>query len=226
MLAAMEGARSQLEKHLQNLHAVLDAAGELGMGAGGRLGAGGCGHQDLGPCPAGSSPGAISTLHGSCFILLSAFLVPTWPRAAILLLLFLASSTLGIPALSALLALAMAGGDGCGGTWLGTHRPGGATGVGCEGAFALSHPLASPQGSGWWRWPAAVLRKPGQRFPATSSPPPRTGRRWLWGGGWAQCPWELLRPNLGAHPGCHLPLPPGRGPQGGLPVPGRVQDTS
>ncbi|XP_075271542.1 protein brambleberry-like [Opisthocomus hoazin] len=83
MLAAMEGARSQLEKHLQNLHAVLDSAG--------------------------SSPGAISTLHGSYFILLSAFLVPTWPRAAILLLLFLASSTLGIPALSALLALAMAG---------------------------------------------------------------------------------------------------------------------
>ncbi|XP_050771716.1 protein brambleberry-like isoform X1 [Gymnogyps californianus] len=104
MLAAVEGARSRLENSLQHLHAILD--------------------------PAGRSPGAISTciLHGSFFVLLVALLVPTPPRA-ILLLLFLASSTLsellGIPALSTLLALAVAGQwlvasarHGAGGSWL------------------------------------------------------------------------------------------------------------
>ncbi|XP_072707883.1 protein brambleberry-like isoform X2 [Ciconia boyciana] len=104
MLVAMEGARSRLENHLQQFHAVLD--------------------------PAGRSPSAISTgiLHSSCFVLVVVLLVPTPPRA-ILLLLFLASSTLGellgIPALSTLLALAMAGQwlvaaarRGAGGAWL------------------------------------------------------------------------------------------------------------
>ncbi|KAK4826823.1 hypothetical protein QYF61_011631 [Mycteria americana] len=104
MLVAVEGARSRLENHLQQFHAVLD--------------------------PAGQSPSAISTgiLHSSYFVLLVVLLVPTPPRA-ILLLLFLASSALGellgIPALSALLALAVAGQwlvaaarRGAGGAWL------------------------------------------------------------------------------------------------------------
>ncbi|KAM6102870.1 uncharacterized protein LJ206_010436 [Theristicus caerulescens] len=84
MLAAVEDAQSQLENHLQHLHTVLD--------------------------PGGQSPSAISTciLHGSYFVLLVTLLVPVPPRA-ILLLLFLASSALGIPALSTLLALAAAG---------------------------------------------------------------------------------------------------------------------
>ncbi|XP_040979104.1 protein brambleberry-like isoform X2 [Aquila chrysaetos chrysaetos] len=104
MLATMEDARSQLENHLQHFHAILN--------------------------PAGWSPSAISTciLHGSYFVLLVALLVPMLPRA-ILLLFFLASSALsellGIPALSALLALAVAaqwlvaaGRHGAGGAWL------------------------------------------------------------------------------------------------------------
>ncbi|XP_009472334.1 PREDICTED: protein brambleberry-like [Nipponia nippon] len=100
MLAAVEDARSQLENHLQHLHTSLD--------------------------PAGQSPSAISTciLHGSYFVLLVTLLVPMPPRA-ILLLLFLASSALGIPALSAFLALAAAGQwlvaatcCGAGGAWL------------------------------------------------------------------------------------------------------------
>ncbi|KAM9644163.1 protein brambleberry-like [Morphnus guianensis] len=104
MLVTMEDARSRLENHLQHLHAVLD--------------------------PAGWSPSAISTciLHGSYFVLLVALLAPMLPRA-ILLLFFLASSALGellgIPALSALLALAVAGQwlvaaarRGAGGAWL------------------------------------------------------------------------------------------------------------
>ncbi|KAM9235916.1 protein brambleberry-like [Leptosomus discolor] len=103
-LEAVEGARSWLENHLQHLHAALD--------------------------PAGRTPSAISTfiLHGSYLVLLVALLVPTPPRA-ILLLLFLASSALsellGIPALSALLALAVAGQwlvvaarRGAGGAWV------------------------------------------------------------------------------------------------------------
>lgn len=121
MLATTEDARSRLENHLRHLHAVLDPAGELEMGAGGWMGAGGCQRQALAPCPAGWSPSAISTciLHGSYFVLLAALLVPMLPRP-ILLLFFLASSALGellgVPALSALLALAVAGGDGSGGT--------------------------------------------------------------------------------------------------------------
>lgn len=229
MLVAVEGARSRLENSLQHLHAVLDPAGEPGMGAGGRMGAGGWQHRVLAPCPTGRSPSAISTctLHGSYFVLLVMLLVPTPPRA----ILFLASSALsellGIPAVSTLLALAVAGEDGCGGTWLGTHHPGGAVGVGW-GCSALSHPLDSPQGSGWWRPPTAVLGEPGWCFPGkspvTGSPPPRRGRRWL--GGWAWHPWELLGPSLGTQPGYPILLPSGRGPQGGLLVPRRGQDTS
>lgn len=188
MLATMEDARSQLEIHLQHLHADLNPAGELGMGAGGWMGAGGCQRQALAPCPAGWSPSAISTciLHGSYFVLLVALLVPMLPRA-ILLLFFLASSTLGellgIPALSAFLALAVAGGDGSGGTPEWAHAALGVLRGWAGGCSALSHPLASLQGSGWWQPPAAVLGEPGWCFPArtpiTGSPPPRIGRRWL-----------------------------------------------
>ncbi|XP_074880205.1 protein brambleberry-like [Buteo buteo] len=104
MLATTEDAQSRLENHLRHLHAVLD--------------------------PAGWSPSAISTciLHGSYFVLLAALLVPMLPRP-ILLLFFLASSALGellgVPALSALLALAVAGRwlvaaarRGAGGAWV------------------------------------------------------------------------------------------------------------
>ncbi|XP_076185056.1 protein brambleberry-like [Aptenodytes patagonicus] len=104
MLVAVEGARSRLENSLQHLHTVLD--------------------------PAGQSPSAISTctLHSSYFVLLVMLLMPTQPRA-ILFLLFLASSALGellsIPAVSTLLALAVAGQwlvaaahHGAGGAWL------------------------------------------------------------------------------------------------------------
>ncbi|XP_075599268.1 protein brambleberry-like [Balearica regulorum gibbericeps] len=104
MLAAMEGAQSQVENHLQHLRAILDSAGQ--------------------------SPSAISTciLYGSYVLLLVMLLVPTPPRT-IILLLFLASSVLSellsIPALSALLALAVAGQwlvaaayCGAGGAWL------------------------------------------------------------------------------------------------------------
>lgn len=115
MLVAVEGAQHHLEKHLQDLHTVLHPAGEPGMGAGGRLGAGGCQHQALAPHSAGWTPSAISTciLHGSCFVLLVVLLVAT-PSRAILLLLFLASSALGIPVLSTFLAFAVAGGEGPG----------------------------------------------------------------------------------------------------------------
>ncbi|OPJ86837.1 hypothetical protein AV530_008869 [Patagioenas fasciata monilis] len=87
MLVAMEGARDQLENHLQHLHTNFD--------------------------PAGRSPSFTSRiLHGSCFMLLVTLLVPTSPRVTFLLL-FLASSALSdllsIPALSALLVLAVAG---------------------------------------------------------------------------------------------------------------------
>lgn len=44
MLATVEGARNQLENHLENLHAVFHPAGELGVGTGGQMGAGGCQH--------------------------------------------------------------------------------------------------------------------------------------------------------------------------------------
>ncbi|KAM6446051.1 protein brambleberry-like [Rhynochetos jubatus] len=94
MLVAMEGAQSQLENHLQHLHAILD--------------------------PTSWSPRAISTciLHGSYFVLLVTLLVPTPPRA---ILLFLASSILGelfgIPALFTLLAFVVAG------QWLMTAAP-------------------------------------------------------------------------------------------------------
>ncbi|XP_051467378.1 protein brambleberry-like [Apus apus] len=87
VLVAVEGARNRLENHLQDLHAVLD--------------------------PTGRSPSAISTcvLHG--FVLLVGLLVLKPPHAILLFLLFLVSSTLGellgIPALSALLVLAVAG---------------------------------------------------------------------------------------------------------------------
>ncbi|CAM9301588.1 unnamed protein product [Bubo scandiacus] len=108
MLAAVEDARSRLENHLQHLHAVLDPAGESGMGAGGLMSAGGCQHQALAPHPTG----AISTsiLCGSCLVLLAMLLVLTPPHAILLLLLFFhTSSTLSIPVLSALLAFTMAG---------------------------------------------------------------------------------------------------------------------
>ncbi|XP_009880575.1 PREDICTED: protein brambleberry-like [Charadrius vociferus] len=98
MLAAVEGAQNQLENHLENLH------------------------------PAGQSPSAISTfiLHGSYFALLVALLVPMPPRAILLLLAFgVLGELLGIPALSTLLVLAMAGQllvvatrYGAGGAWL------------------------------------------------------------------------------------------------------------
>nr|XP_021145785.1 protein brambleberry-like [Columba livia] len=87
MLVAMEGVQNRLENHLQHLHANLD--------------------------PAGWSPSFTSCiLHGSCFMLLVTLLVPTSPRVT-LLLLFLTSRALSellsIPALSALLVLAVTG---------------------------------------------------------------------------------------------------------------------
>ncbi|XP_054674417.1 protein brambleberry-like isoform X2 [Grus americana] len=104
MLAAVEGAQSQVENHLQHLHAILDSSGR--------------------------SPSAISTciLYGSYVLLLVMLLVPTPPRT-IVILLFLACSALSellsIPALFALLAFAMAGQwlveaayRGAGGAWL------------------------------------------------------------------------------------------------------------
>ncbi|XP_063259138.1 uncharacterized protein LOC134553399 [Prinia subflava] len=84
MLTALEDARSRLEKHLEHLKAIPD--------------------QD------GQSQSATSSCvpHGSYFMLLFLPLVPASIQA-ILLLLFLASSTLGIPAASTLLVLAVAG---------------------------------------------------------------------------------------------------------------------
>ncbi|XP_074434120.1 protein brambleberry-like isoform X5 [Larus michahellis] len=102
MLVAVEGAQSRLENQLEHLHATLD--------------------------PAGQSPSAISTciLHGSYLLLLVALLVPMPPRAILLLLAFsILGELLGIPALSTLLALAVAGQllvmaarRGAGGPWL------------------------------------------------------------------------------------------------------------
>ncbi|XP_042642226.1 protein brambleberry-like [Tyto alba] len=102
VLTAVEGARSQLENHLQHLHTVLD--------------------------PPGQSPSAISTsiLHGSYLVLLAALLMLTPPHAILLLFLFfLTSSTLSIPALSVLLVFTVAGQwlvaaarRGAGGAWL------------------------------------------------------------------------------------------------------------
>ncbi|XP_074942083.1 protein brambleberry-like isoform X3 [Phalacrocorax aristotelis] len=100
MLVAMEGARRQLESSLQHLHTILG--------------------------PAGQSQSATSTriLHGSYFVLLVTLLLPMPPRAILLLLLFL-GELLGIPALSTLLVLAVAGQwlvvathRGAGGAWL------------------------------------------------------------------------------------------------------------
>ncbi|XP_027764442.1 uncharacterized protein LOC114070988 [Empidonax traillii] len=84
MLEALEDARSRLENHLEHLQAV--------------------------PSPDGQSPGATSTLvpHGSFSALLVLLLVPA-PLRVILLLLVLVSSALGMPELSALLVLAVAG---------------------------------------------------------------------------------------------------------------------
>ncbi|XP_074716633.1 uncharacterized protein LOC141939875 [Strix uralensis] len=81
MLAAVEDARSQLENHPQHLHAVLDPAGAI----------------------------STSILCGSCLVLLAMLLVLTPPHAILLHFFFLTSSTLSIPALSALLAFTMAG---------------------------------------------------------------------------------------------------------------------
>lgn len=122
MLAAVEGARNLLENRLEQLHAVLDPAGEVGMGSGGQMGAAGCQQRALAPCPTGQSPSAISTciLHGSYLVLLVALLVPTPPRAILLLLAFsVLGEFLNIPALSTLLALAVAGGDRCWGDLVG-----------------------------------------------------------------------------------------------------------
>lgn len=87
------------------------------------MGAGGCQHQAL-LHPTGQSQSATSSSipHSSYFMLLILLLVPAsfW---AILLLLFLASSILGTSAISTLLVLAVAGGDECGATSLGTHHP-------------------------------------------------------------------------------------------------------
>lgn len=90
------------------------------------MGAGECQHQALLLHPAGHSQSATSSCipHGSFFMLLFLPLVPASFRA-ILLLLFLASSTLSIPGISTLLVLAVAGGDKCGNTWMGIHHPGG-----------------------------------------------------------------------------------------------------
>ncbi|XP_053834250.1 uncharacterized protein LOC128807715 isoform X2 [Vidua macroura] len=84
MLAALEDARSQLEKHLEHLKAIPDLGGQ--------------------------SQSATSSCvpYGSYFTLLVLPLVPASFRA-IFLLLFLASSALGIPAISTFLVLAVAG---------------------------------------------------------------------------------------------------------------------
>ncbi|KAL2308592.1 hypothetical protein Nmel_001644 [Mimus melanotis] len=98
MLMALEDAQSRLEKHLEHLKAIPDLNGQ--------------------------SQSAISSCvpHSSYFMLLVLPLVPASFQAIILLLFFI-SSTLGIPAISTLLVLAVAGGDECGDTWLGTHHP-------------------------------------------------------------------------------------------------------
>ncbi|XP_066064262.1 protein brambleberry-like [Chamaea fasciata] len=84
MLTALEDAQSHLEKHLEHLKAIPDLDGQ--------------------------SQSATSSCipHSSYFLLLFLPLVPASFRA-ILLLIFLASSTLGIPGISTLLVLAVAG---------------------------------------------------------------------------------------------------------------------
>uniref|UniRef100_A0A803V0M2 Uncharacterized protein n=1 Tax=Ficedula albicollis TaxID=59894 RepID=A0A803V0M2_FICAL len=84
MLTALEDAQSRLEKHLEHLKAIPDLTGQ--------------------------SQSATSSCipHSSYFMLLFLPLVPATFQA-ILLLLFLASSALGIPATSTLLVLAVAG---------------------------------------------------------------------------------------------------------------------
>ncbi|CAN8183637.1 unnamed protein product [Coccothraustes coccothraustes] len=84
MLMALEDAQSRLEKHLEHLKAIPDLDGQS------------------------QSVTSSCIPHGSYFVLLVLLLVPASFRA-ILLLLFLASSTLGIPAISTLLVLAAAG---------------------------------------------------------------------------------------------------------------------
>ncbi|XP_041892474.1 uncharacterized protein LOC121668626 [Corvus kubaryi] len=102
MLMVLEDARSRLEKHLEHLKAI--------------------------PDPDGQSQSATSSCipQSSYFVLLVLLLVPAPLRTILLFLLFLASSTLGIPAISTLLVLAVAGGEKCGDIRLGTHNAGGA----------------------------------------------------------------------------------------------------
>ncbi|XP_030827523.1 uncharacterized protein LOC115917540 [Camarhynchus parvulus] len=84
MLTALEDAQSQLEKHLEHLKAIPDLDGQS------------------------QSVTSSCIPHSSYFVLLVLPLVPA-SFQAIFLLLFLASSTLGIPAISTLLVLAAAG---------------------------------------------------------------------------------------------------------------------
>ncbi|XP_032937277.1 uncharacterized protein LOC117007914 [Catharus ustulatus] len=84
MLMALEDAQSRLEKHLEHLKAIPDLDGQ------------------------NQSATSSSVPHSLYFMLLVLLLVPASFRA-ILLLLFLASSILGIPAISTLLVLAVAG---------------------------------------------------------------------------------------------------------------------
>lgn len=142
------------------------------------MGAGGCQCRPLTPRPTGWSPTTISTcvLHGSYFVLLVTLLVPTPLSSSSSSPLAPLVSSFSILALSALLAIAVAGGDRGEGTWLGTQCPGGATGVGW-GRSALSHLLTSPQGSGQcWpptrhgaggTWPVLPQEEP--RHPLTST---------------------------------------------------------
>ncbi|KAM4794567.1 protein brambleberry-like [Cyanocitta cristata] len=85
MLMALEDAQSWLEKHLEHLKAI--------------------------PDPDGQSRSATSSCipQSSYFVLLVLLLVPAPLRTILLVLLFLASSTLGIPAISTLLVLAVPG---------------------------------------------------------------------------------------------------------------------
>ncbi|XP_066193186.1 protein brambleberry-like [Sylvia atricapilla] len=84
MLTALEDARSRLEKHLEHLKAIPDLDGQS------------------------QSATSFFIPHSSYFMLPFLPLVPA-SFQAIFLLLFLASSTLGIPAISTLLVLAVAG---------------------------------------------------------------------------------------------------------------------
>ncbi|KAL9869896.1 protein brambleberry-like isoform 2-T2 [Geothlypis trichas] len=84
MLTALEDAQSRLEKHLEHLKAIPDLDGQS------------------------QSVTSSCIPHSSYFVLLALPLVPA-SFQAIFLLLFFASSTLGIPAISTLLVLAAAG---------------------------------------------------------------------------------------------------------------------